>query len=152
MTVLIAGQVAPDFELKTDNDETIQLSQFRGKKVVLFYYPRASTSGCTVEACGFRDEYTQFEAQDIIVLGISPDGVKAQAKFSRKNKFQYPLLADEDHAVAEQYGVWVLKKMYGREYWGVNRTTFIIDEEGLISQVFEKVKPAGHSEEVLAAL
>ena len=146
------GDPAPSFALPSEEGELIKLEDFHGKRVVLFFYPRANTKGCTTEACGFRDDYSAFEAKDVVVLGISPDTVSDQAKFSQKYTFPYHLLADEDHAIAEAYGVWVLKKMYGREYMGVQRTTFIIDEEGKIQEVFEKVKPLGHSQQVLDVL
>ena len=146
------GDKAPDFELQSDQDETIKLSDCRGKRVVLFFYPRANTKGCTTEACGFRDDYRAFQELDVIVLGISPDTVKDQGKFRDKHDFPYPLLADKDHLVAEAYGVWGLKKFMRREYMGVLRTTFIIGPDGKVERMFEKVKPAGHSQEVLEAV
>lgn len=152
MSVRQVGDTAPVFELLNENNETIRLSDFSGKKVVLFFYPRANTKGCTTEACGFRDNYSAFEDQDVVILGISPDDVKDQKKFQQEYEFPYHLLADKDHAIAEKYGVWGLKKMYGREYMGIVRTTFVIDENGKIAHVFEKVKPLGHSQEVLAVL
>ncbi len=152
MTILQAGQKAPDFELQTDKGDAISLSQFSGQKVVLFFYPKANTSGCTTEACSFRDEYADFQSKGIVVLGISPDSVKAQSSFSSKYDFPYHLLADTEHAVAEAYGVWALKKMYGKEYYGIARTTFVIDEDGNIVHVFEKVKPENHAQEVLQLL
>jgi peroxiredoxin Q/BCP len=146
------GEDAPDFELQTDRSETVRLSGFKGKKVVLFFYPKADTPGCIKEACGFRDDYSQFTDQDIVVLGISPDTVQSQAAFSEKYGFQYPLLADADHEVAKAYGVWKSKKLllFGVAY--VVRTTFLIDEAGRISHVYEGVKPVGHSQEIFAAL
>jgi len=152
MTILQVGDPAPSFELINDSNETVRLSDLKGKKVVLFFYPRANTKGCTTEACGFRDDYSAFEDKDVVVLGISPDEVKDQKKFKEDHNFPYDLLADHDHAIAEKYGVWGLKKMYGREYMGILRTTYVIDEDGKIAQVFEKVKPLGHSQEVLAVL
>lgn len=152
MSMPTAGQPAPDFELQSEGDKTIKLSDYRGKRVVLFFYPRAETPGCTTEACSFRDEYAAFREKDVAILGISPDNVRAQAKFSQKHSFPFPLLADVEHKVAEAYGVWGLKKFRGREYYGVLRTTFVIDEEGRIGHVFERVKPAEHSQEVLAVL
>jgi peroxiredoxin Q/BCP len=152
MQIKAVGEIAPEFELQTDAGETLRLADYRGKTVVLFFYPRADTKGCTTEACGFRDDYSGFQDVDAVILGISPDSVKDQAKFTTKHAFPFPLLADEDHAIAEAYGVWGLKKFMGREYMGVHRTTFIIDPEGKIAKVFERVKPAGHSQEVLAAL
>jgi len=152
MSVLQVGEKAPVFELLNENNETIRLNDFLGKKVVLFFYPRANTKGCTTEACGFRDDYSSFEDRDVVILGISPDDTKDQKEFQEEHKFPYHLLADHDHAIAEKYGVWGLKKMYGREYMGILRTTYVIDETGNISHVFEKVKPLGHSQEVLAVL
>lgn len=152
MTLPAVGTQAPEFELETDSGETIRLSDFRGKRVVLFFYPAADTPGCTVESCAFRDDYQRYQEQDIVILGISPDTVRAQANFSRRYGFQYPLLADAEHQVAEAYGVWQPKKLFGRDYMGVLRTTFIIDEAGKISQVYEKVDPEVHSAEVLELL
>jgi thioredoxin-dependent peroxiredoxin len=152
MSVLQAGAKAPDFELQTDKGETVTLSQFAGQKVVLFFYPKANTSGCTKEACSFRDEYAGFQDKGIAVLGISPDSVKAQSNFSSKYNFPYHLLADTEHKTAEEFGVWALKKMYGKEYYGILRTTFIIGEDGTILHVFEKVKPADHAQKVLEIL
>ncbi len=146
------GEVAPDFELQTDKGETVRLSDLRGKKVVLFFYPKADTPGCIKETCGFRDDYSLFTERDIVVLGISPDTVRSQSDFSEKYGFQYPLLADADHSVAQAYGVWRSKKLLflGAEY--VARTTFLIDEAGRISHVYEGVKPVGHSQEIFEAL
>jgi peroxiredoxin Q/BCP len=146
------GAFAPDFELHTDKGETVRLSDLRGKKVVLFFYPKADTPGCIKEACGFRDDHSLFTDKDIVVLGISPDTVRSQADFSEKYGFQYPLLADADHAVAQAYGVWKPKKLlfFGVAY--VVRTTFLIDEAGRVSHVYEGVKPVGHSQEVFEAL
>ncbi len=147
-----AGDAAPEFELQADTGETVRLSDHRGKKVVLFFYPKADTPGCIKEACGFRDDYSSFEDQDIVVLGISPDTVRAQAKFSEKYGFPYPLLADRDRAVAHAYGV---RKPSEQRPSGAaygTRTTFLIDEAGRISRVYEGVKPIGHSQEVFAAL
>jgi peroxiredoxin Q/BCP len=152
MTIPEVGTDAPDFELQTESGETIRLSNLQGKRVVLFFYPRADTPGCIKESCGFRDDFQRFQDQDVVVLGISPDTVRAQAKFSRRYGFQYPLLADAEHEVAEAYGVWNPKKLFGRDYMGVVRTTFVIDEQGRISQVYENVNPEGHSLEVLEAL
>jgi peroxiredoxin Q/BCP len=143
------GDPAPLFELQSDQGEIVRLKDFWGKRVVLFFYPRANTPGCTKEACSFRDEFSEFTDLDIVVLGVSPDTVDAQSRFSQKFGFPYPLLADSDHQVAEDYAVWGTKKSYGKEYLGVLRTTFVIDEDGRIEHVFEKVKPEGHSLEVL---
>ncbi len=146
------GEFAPDFELQTDKGETVRLSNLRGKKVVLFFYPKADTPGCIKEACGFRDDYSLFTDQDIIVFGISPDTVASQADFSQKYGFQYPLLADADHKVAKSYGVWKSKILLFLGVAYVARTTFLIDEAGRISHVYEGVKPVGHSQEVFAEL
>lgn len=146
------GQVAPDFELPSDRGEKIRLSDFRGKKVVLYFYPKDMTSGCTKEACSFRDNYPQYEEQGAVILGVSPDSPQSHVRFKSKYNLPFLLLSDEDHKVAEQYGVWGEKQMYGRAYQGILRTTFVIDEEGKIAKVFSKVKPEGHGEEVLGAL
>ena len=146
------GEKAPDFEATSDSGDTIKLSDYKGKDIVLYFYPRADTPGCTKEACGFRDDYSAYKKKGVVVLGVSPDTVKKQSNF--KNKFELPftLIADEQHEVSELYGVWGPKKFMGREYEGVHRTTFLIDKKGVIKQVFEKVKPDIHSEEILAAL
>lgn len=151
MAELEPGSPAPPIHLQTDTGDTFDLSSARGKNVVLFFYPKADTPGCTTEACEFRDAYTKF-GEGTIVLGISPDAPKQQAKFKEKFGFPYPLLADVEHAVAESYGVWKEKSMYGKKYMGIERTTFVIDADGKVAKVFRKVKPAGHAEEVLAAL
>jgi peroxiredoxin Q/BCP len=150
--MLQAGDTAPDFSLLDDEGKTRTLREFRGKHVVLFFYPKADTPGCTTEACEFRDALPRFGRLDAVILGASPDSVKAQAKFKEKFGFPYSLLADADHTLAEAFGVWKEKSMYGRTYMGVERTTFLIDEAGTISHVFEKVKPAGHAAEVAAVL
>lgn len=152
MAIPKVGTAAPEFELKTDSGETVRLSDYRGKPVVLFFYPKADTPGCIKEACGFRDDYATFQDQDVVVLGISPDTVSSQSKFSQKYGFTYPLLADADHQVAEAYGVWKSKKLLFIGIPSVARTTFLIDEAGTISQVYEGVNPLGHSREILAAL
>jgi thioredoxin-dependent peroxiredoxin len=146
------GQKAPTFKLPSSTGETIDLKDYRGKKVVLYFYPRADTPGCTKEACGFRDAITSYKKLDVPVFGISPDPVDDVRKFSEKFNLNFPLLADEDHAVTEKYGAWQEKSMYGKKYFGAARTTFIIDEEGKIEHVFEKVKPEGHDQEVLEYL
>src|SRR3569833_3625028 len=132
------GRVAPDFTLPTDTDERLKLSSLRGKPVVLFFYPKDDTSGCTVEACSFQSTLPRFEKIDAVVLGISPDSPKSHRKFKDKYDLTYTLLADEEHAVCEKYGVWAEKSMYGRKYWGVLRTTFVIDAAGRIAKIFEK--------------
>lgn len=152
MPLPTVGETAPDFKAETDSGEVLRLSDFRGKRVVLYFYPRANTAGCTAEACAFRDDFSAYEELDTVILGVSPDTIKKQSNFKGKYDLPFPLVADVDHKVSELYGVWQLKKMMGREYMGVVRTTFIIDEEGKISHVFEGVKPKQHSGEVLDAL
>ncbi len=146
------GQTAPDFEGLTDEGEPIKLSDYRGKDVVLYFYPRADTPGCTKEACGFRDDYADYKKKGVVVLGVSPDTVKKQSNFKTKFELPFTLIADEEHQISDLYGVWGPKKFMGREYEGVHRITFLIDKEGRIKQVFEKVKPDTHSAEILAAL
>ena len=147
-----AGIPAPDFELLDDTNVPRKLSDFRGRNVVLYFYPEDDTPGCTKEACNFRDDYSAYEKAGVQVLGVSPDSVKSHAKFKKKFQLPFPLLADEGHKVCDLYGVWGPKKFMGREYEGVLRTTFLIDENGKIVNVFEKVRPAEHSAEVLSAL
>jgi peroxiredoxin Q/BCP len=149
---LPAGIPAPDFELLDDTNISRKLSDFRGKKVVLYFYPADDTPGCTKEACNFRDDYSAYEKAGIQILGISPDTVKSHVKFKRKYQLPFPLLADEGHTVCDLYQVWGPKKFMGKEYEGVLRTTFLIDENGQIVKVFEQVRPAEHSAEVLSAL
>jgi thioredoxin-dependent peroxiredoxin len=151
MAELEIGSIAPKIHLQTDTGETFDLASARGKNVVLFFYPKADTPGCTTEACEFRDAYPKF-GKDTVVLGISADTPDKQAKFKKKFSFPYPLLADVEHKVSEAYGVWKEKSMYGKKYFGIERTTFLIDQNGKIAKIFHKVKPAGHAEEVLQAL
>ncbi|WP_139492265.1 thioredoxin-dependent thiol peroxidase [Brevibacillus dissolubilis] len=143
------GQLAPDFTLDASNGQKVSLHELRGKNVVLYFYPKDMTPGCTTEACDFRDYHPEFAKQNTVVLGVSPDDVKKHDKFVAKYELPFTLLADVDHAVAESYGVWVLKKMYGREYMGIERSTFIIDQEGKIAHAWPKVKVKGHVQEVL---
>jgi thioredoxin-dependent peroxiredoxin len=150
--MLEAGDKAPDFTLPDQHGNRVTLSELRGKRVVLYFYPKADTPGCTTQACGVRDHRPDYDAAGAVVLGVSPDPVKAVARFDDKYELGFPLLADEDHAVAEAYGVWVEKSMYGRKYMGNERTTFVIGPEGKIQQVFRSVKPAEHDELVLGAL
>ncbi len=149
---LPAGIPAPDFELLDDTDTLRKLSDFRGKNVVLYFYPKDDTPGCTKEACNFRDDYSAYQQAGVVVLGISPDDVKSHVKFKKKFQLPFPLLADEGHKVCALYEAWGPKKFMGREYEGVLRTTFLIDEAGVIIKVFENVRPAEHSVEVLSAL
>ena len=146
------GKPAPDFELATDTGERIKLSDYRGRPVVLYFYPKDDTPGCTVEACGFRDANDAFEKRGAVILGVSPDDEASHVKFKQKYSLPFPLLADPEHEVAERYGVWGEKNYAGKTYWGVNRTTFVIDAEGNIAKVMKNVKPDGHPEQVLAAL
>ena len=143
---------APDFSLLDDTGTLRTISEFRGKPVVLYFYPADDTSGCTKEACAFRDDYSAYQEAGVTILGVSPDDMNSHVKFKEKYHLPFPLLADEGHKVCELYGVWGLKKNYGREYYGVLRTTFVIGADGNIVKVFEGVKPEGHSTEVLAAL
>ena len=147
-----SGIAAPDFSLPDENGVIRSLSEFRGKPVLLYFYPKDDTPGCTVEACNFRDDYSQYENAGVVILGISPDNAKKHTKFKSKYDLPFTLLADEDHRVCLQYEVWGPKKFGGREYDGVYRTTFLIDAVGKIVRVFENVKPADHSQDVLAAL
>jgi peroxiredoxin Q/BCP len=148
-TALIdVGVPAPDFTLQDDEGSKVRLRDLRGKNVVLYFYPKDDTPGCTVEACEFRDAFPRFEAIDTMVFGISPDDVKSHQKFKQKFDLNFPLLADTEHEIAEKYGVWKEKNMYGRKYMGVERTTFVIDKQGRISHIFRKVKPEGHADEV----
>ncbi len=149
---LSANITAPDFTLTDDSGVERRLSDYRGHPVVLYFYPKDDTPGCTTEACAFRDAYSEYTQAGVTVLGVSPDAVKSHAKFKTKYKLPFTLLADEGHAVCELYGVWGRKKFMGREYDGVFRTTFLIGPDGTILKVFENVKPDGHSVEVLAAL
>ena len=146
------GSKAPDFALATESGEKLKLSSLQGQNVVLYFYPKADTPGCTKEACSFRDETPRFKGAAAVVLGVSPDKPPALAKFKAKYDLPFSLLADPEHAVAEKYGVWVEKSMYGRTYMGIERTTFVIGKDGKIARIFPKVKVTGHSEEVLAAL
>jgi peroxiredoxin Q/BCP len=150
--VVEEGKPAPDFELESDSGETVKLSDLRGKPVVLYFYPKDDTPGCTTQACGLRDAYGEFEKEGAVVLGVSPDDERSHAKFRDKYGLPFRLLADTDHRVAEQYGVWGEKKYMGRTYLGVQRWTFLIDEDGTVKKVFPDVKPAEHADNVLAAL
>jgi len=141
---------APDFTLADENGVEHKLSNYRGKPVLLYFYPKDDTKGCTTEACNFRDDYSDYENSGVVILGVSPDSSKSHLKFKTKYELPFTLLADEGHKVCELYEVWGLKKFMGREYEGVFRTTFLINPEGMIQKVFENVKPADHSKEVLA--
>lgn len=147
-----AGRKAPEFTLPADDGSAVSLKGLRGRPVVLYFYPKDDTSGCTAEACEFRDSWKAVQRAGAVVLGVSPDGVPSHRKFKAKYQLPFPLLADTDHSVAEAYGAWGEKSMYGRKYFGILRTTFLIDGEGKVARIFEKVKPKGHAAEVLAAL
>ena len=146
------GETAPDFALQNQDGETVRLSDLRGRSVVLYFYPKADTPGCTTQACGVRDRSADYDAADAVVLGVSPDPPAKLRKFADKYGLAFTLLADEDHAVAEEYGVWVEKSMYGKKYWGNQRATFVIGEDGRVRHVIPKASPATHDDEVLAAL
>jgi peroxiredoxin Q/BCP len=146
------GIPAPEFELYDDTNTLRKLSDFRGKNVVLYFYPKDDTPGCTTEACNFRDDYSAYDMANVVILGVSPDSVKSHVKFKKKFDLPFPLLADEEHKVCDLYQVWGPKKFMGKEYEGVSRTTFLIDGNGNILKVFENVRPAAHSAEVLSAL
>jgi len=148
----LLNQNAPEFTLLNEKDEQVSLSDFKGKKVVLYFYPKDMTPGCTTEACDFRDQYKNFSELNAVILGVSPDTAAKHTKFIDKYGLPFSLLVDEDHAVAEKYGVWVLKKMYGREFMGIERSTFIINEEGTVIKEWRKVKVKDHIEEVLTFL
>ena len=146
------GTEAPDFTLPDHDGEPVRLSDLRGRPVVLYFYPKADTPGCTTQACGIRDHRADYEAAGVTVLGVSPDSVKAIKRFHDKQDLNFRLLADEDHAVAEQYGTWGEKSMYGRRYMGVSRSTFLIDEQGVVRHVIPKASPKTHDDVVLKAL
>ncbi|WP_405081659.1 thioredoxin-dependent thiol peroxidase [Paenibacillus chitinolyticus] len=146
------GRQAPDFELPANNGQQVKLSDFKGKKVVLYFYPKDMTPGCTTQACDFRDKHTEFESLNAVILGVSTDSLKRHEKFIDKYSLPFLLLADEDHAVAEIYGVWKEKSMYGKTFMGIERSTFLIDEEGVLLKEWRKVKVKGHIEEALTYL
>ena len=146
------GKPAPDFELQSDGGETVSLKDLRGKPVVLYFYPRDDTPGCTTQACGIRDAYSEFERRGAVVLGVSPDDSRSHVRFREKYELPFTLLADPDHAVAEKYGAWGEKKFAGKSYTGVLRATFVIDADGTLKKVMRNVKPATHAADVLAAL
>jgi len=147
-----AGMEAPDFTLQSDSGTSVTLSGLRGRPVVLYFYPRDDTPGCTVEACEFRDAWGDVEKAGAVVIGVSPDDVPSHGRFRTKFQLPFPLLADPEHRVAELYGVWGEKSMYGRKFFGILRTTFVIDSSGRVLQVFERVKPKGHALRVLEVL
>ncbi len=146
------GQPAPDFTLVSDSGETVTLSELRGRPVVLYFYPKDDTPGCTAQACGIRDAWGEFERRGAVVLGVSPDSAASHARFRAKYGLPFTLLADPDHEVAERYGVWVEKRNYGKTYWGVERSTFVVGADGTLVRVMRRVKPDTHAGEVVAAL
>tara|TARA_Y100000296_G_C5133352_1_gene236790 strand:+ start:348 stop:821 length:474 start_codon:yes stop_codon:yes gene_type:complete len=146
------GQPAPDFTTQNQREEDVSLSDLKGRKVVLYFYPKAMTPGCTVQACGLRDTQKELEDRNVVVLGLSPDAPKRLQKFIDRDELNFDLLSDEDHAIAEKYGVWAMKKFMGREFMGVHRITFIIDEDGKLVHIMEKVKTKTHHDDLLAAL
>jgi thioredoxin-dependent peroxiredoxin len=152
MSKLNIGDSAPAFTAKTDSGVTVSLSDYQGKRVVLYFYPKDDTPGCTTQACGFRDAYPQIEEKNAVVLGVSPDGEKAHGKFKSKFNLPFTLLVDSDHAIAEAYGVWGEKSMYGKKYMGIIRSNFVIDEAGKIVKTMYNIKPAESTAEALAAL
>lgn len=152
MNTLKAGDVAPQFTLQNQQEESISLADYQGKKVLIYFYPKASTPGCTVQAKGLRDIKSDLDTHNVVVMGISPDPVKRLVKFTEKESLNFHLLSDEDHSVADQFGVWGLKKFMGKEYDGIHRISFLVDENGKIEKVFNKFKTKEHHEVVLAAL
>jgi peroxiredoxin Q/BCP len=150
--VVEEGSQAPDFELMSDTGETVKLSQFRGRPVVLYFYPRDDTPGCTKEACAFRDSYDEYLARDAVILGVSRDGEESHQKFKQKYDLPFTLLSDPDHEVAEAYGVWAEKSMYGRKSMGIVRSTFVIAADGTVARAMRGIKVPGHSDKVLEAL
>jgi peroxiredoxin Q/BCP len=150
--VVKEGTQAPDFELATDNGGRVRLSDLRGRPVVLYFYPKDDTPGCTAQACELRDEYAEFRERGAVVLGVSPDDEASHAKFKSKYSLPFTLLADPDHKVADEYGVWGEREYAGKKYMGINRSTFVIDTEGRVARALYGVKPQGHAEKVLAAL
>ncbi len=152
MAQLKVGAAAPDFELPTGDGGTLSLKSLKGKKVVLYFYPKDNTSGCTKEACSFRDEIRKFEKKNALIIGVSIDSVESHRKFADKFDLPFPLVSDAKKELVKKYGVWKEKSMYGRKYMGIERTTFVIDEKGKISHIFPKVKVDGHSDEILALI
>jgi peroxiredoxin Q/BCP len=150
--VVEEGAPAPDFELQSDEGQTVRLSDLRGKPVVLYFYPRDSTPGCTKQACGIRDAWDAFRDRGAAVLGVSPDTVASHERFKRKHDLPFTLLADPDHRVAERYGFWLEKSMMGKKYMGIERSTVVIAADGTVARVFRRVKPDRHADQVLAAL
>jgi peroxiredoxin Q/BCP len=151
-TMLEPGQSAPDFTLSDQNGKWVTLSKLKGSPVVLYFYPKDDTAGCTKEACGFRDAFADYAKAGAVILGVSPDGLDSHAKFAKKFELPFPLLSDAGNKVCEAYGVWKEKNMYGRKYMGVERTTYVIDKKGVVGKAFSKVKVDGHAAAVLEAI
>lgn len=150
--MIAVGSRAPDFTLASDTGETFTLSGLKGKKVVLYFYPKDNTSGCTKEACDFRDALPNFDRKNVVVLGVSKDSLKSHSSFRLKQNLNFPLLSDETCEVCEKYGVWIEKSMYGRKYMGIDRATFLIDEHGIVQAVWRKVKVPGHIDSILKSI
>ncbi|MHA7831200.1 MAG: thioredoxin-dependent thiol peroxidase [Flagellimonas sp.] len=150
MNMLKVGDKVPDFSAKDQDGNTINLSDYKGKKLVVFFYPKANTQGCTAEACNLRDNYKELQDQGFELLGVSADSEKKQSNFKNKYEFPFPLLADEDHIVINTFGVWGPKKFMGREYDGIHRTTFVVDGDGVVENVIEKVKTKDHAAQILS--
>jgi len=150
--VIEEGKPAPDFELTSDSGEQVRLSSLRGKPVVLYFYPRDDTPGCASQACGIRDAWGEFEQRGAVVLGVSPDDEASHVQFKEKYGLPFPLLADADHRIADEYGVWVEKQRFGKTYMGVERSTFVIDADGNVAKVMRRVRPDSHADDVLAVL
>jgi len=150
--VIGEGDEAPEFELPADDGSTVRLKDLRGRKVVLYFYPKDDTPGCTTEACEFRDSLPRFQEHGVTVLGVSPDPVDSHRKFKEEYDLNFPLLADEDHKLAKAFGVWKQKSMFGNKYWGVERSTFLLDEDGVVRKAWRRVRPKGHAEKVAEAL
>jgi len=146
------GDEAPDFALPADDGTIVKLADLKGKKVILYFYPKDNTSGCTTQACELRDSLSRIDERGAVVLGVSPDSLASHEKFRDKHQLNFPLLSDVNHSVAEAYGVWKEKSMYGRKYWGIERSTFVVGEDGVIQEAWRKVKPKGHADRVLEAL
>ncbi len=150
--MIAEGQPAPDFELTSDSGERVRLAGLRGKPVVLYFYPKDDTPGCTKEACEFRDAYDEFRKRGVEILGVSPDTEASHVKFKRKHELPFTLLADPEHEVAEAYGVWTARSMYGRKFMGIKRSTFLIDADGTVAKALVGIRPAGHAVQVLESL
>ena len=150
--MLAVGDTAPNFSAKTDGGASVTLSDFRGKRVVLYFYPRDSTPGCTVEACGFRDAEAEFKAKNTVILGVSADSIKSHDRFKSEHSLPFPLISDPDHSISESYGAWRQKKLFGKTYMGIVRSTFVIDKHGKIEAAYDRVKVRGHVAAVLASL